>query len=467
MKNRYFWGKAGGILLLLLLLGACGGKEVSWYGPVADLGKFPQNLEAYIQEDESDKPLLNAAEQTKEAERYKRLFFKPWRQDKSTFPPKEAAWAPKHYKGKKSWTADGERLGKEVWDKITANADIQKFPSLACKGILLENAPLRALPTYTPYYRNPSMPGQGYPFDHLAFVGLWTGTPVFVSHISQDREWLFCETALLSGWVPARSVAPVSDEFAARWQALPLTALIKDKVPPCSEEEEGEINSRDLRVGTLLPRLGEMVLLPELAEETEDAQAIWAAYAADAQNGGRPARLAKWRALSLPEGTAASFPLPFTAGNMAAVGNEMLGESYGWGGIDYLRDCSSLMHDLFAVFGIWLPRNSSQQLKEGKVHNISGVAVQGRNKRLNSLGVPFRTLVGMPGHVMLYIGEHQGRAMVYHDIWGARTLLEDGQQGRLIIGQVAITSLEPGIEHEEVRRAGTLLKRIKSFNIIP
>ena len=90
-----------------------------------------------------------------------------------------------------------------------------------------------------------------------------------------------------------------------------------------------------------------------------------------------------------------------------------------------------------------------------------------KEKRLKDSGKPFRTLVGMPGHVMLYIGQYNDRAVVYHDVWGTRTDLGKDGQGRLIIGKVSVTSLEPGEEHQEVRRAGTLLKRVQTFTVIP
>ncbi len=443
--TKFRLSSLSGVLLLLLLLSGCGGKKVAWHGPVADLNNYPQNLQAYIQPDQADKPLIDDAEQIAATQRYKRLFFKPWSQEKSIFPLKEAAWAPKHYAGKSSWTSEGKKVGSEVWQSAADNANIKKFPSLGWKGILIENASLRALPTSTPYYRNPNNPGEGYPFDYMAFSVLWIGTPVFVSHISLDGQWLFCETALLSGWVPTKAVRSVSSEFINLWLSLPLAALAKDRIPlDYVLGGTGGSNTRDLRIGTILPQQGGSVLVPVAQGNA-----------------------AGWRAIALPPNTIVDFPMPFTAGNVALVGNEMMGEHYGWGGIDYLRDCSAMLRDLFTTFGIWLPRNSSQQLKVGEVSNISGMLPPAKEKRLKDSGKPFRTLVGMPGHVMLYIGQYNDRAVVYHDVWGTRTDLGKDGQGRLIIGKVSVTSLEPGEEHQEVRRAGTLLKRVQTFTVIP
>jgi hypothetical protein len=50
----------------------------------------------------------------------------------------------------------------------------------------------------------------------------------------------------------------------------------------------------------------------------------------------------------------------------------------------------------------------------------------------------------MPGHIMLYVGEFSGRPVVYHNIWGLRTLEDDGGEGRLVLGRAVITSLRAG-----------------------
>ena len=36
-------------------------------------------------------------------------------------------------------------------------------------------------------------------------------------------------------------------------------------------------------------------------------------------------------------------------------------------------------------------------------------------------GMPFLTLIWMKGHIMLYIGNEHGRALVFHEFWGIKT----------------------------------------------
>ena len=59
--------------------------------------------------------------------------------------------------------------------------------------------------------------------------------------------------------------------------------------------------------------------------------------------------------------------LKFTKENLNMIVREVSKTNYGWGGLYGQRDCSSMLRDLYAPFGIWLPRNSSRQAKIGKV----------------------------------------------------------------------------------------------------
>lgn len=68
---------------------------------------------------------------------------------------------------------------------------------------------------------------------------------------------------------------------------------------------------------------------------------------------------------------------------------------------------------------------------------------------------------------MLYIGQKDGRALIFHNIWGVRTTDLKGREGRKIIGQAVITTLEPGKELSNIDSStGSLLDNIAAMNII-
>ncbi len=93
-----------------------------------------------------------------------------------------------------------------------------------------------------------------------------------------------------------------------------------------------------------------------------------------------------------------------TAANVARVAMELSGEPYGWGGILMNRDFGDDPGDLFAPFGVWLPRNSFEQAEQGAL-SIWAICRKPKRKHPDSGGgVPFATLLWLRGHIMLYIG---------------------------------------------------------------
>jgi hypothetical protein len=161
-------------------------------------------------------------------------------------------------------------------------------------------------------------------------------------------------------------------------------------------------------------------------------------------------------------------PLRLTSLHAVKIANEMIGEPYGWGGLYGNRDCSSMTRDFFAVFGIWLPRHSEDQVKEaGRYINLSGIPPEQKEKIILEKGIPYLTLLWRKGHVMLYIGAKNGQALIFHNIWGIRTKDLRGQEGRKIIGQAVITTLRPGRELRSFDdQSGDLLTHIAGMSIL-
>jgi hypothetical protein len=127
-----------------------------------------------------------------------------------------------------------------------------------------------------------------------------------------------------------------------------------------------------------------------------------------------------------------------------------------------------MTRDFFAVFGIWLPRHSEDQVKEvGTYINLQGLPSEEKEKIILARGVPYLSLLWRKGHVMLYIGAKDGRALIFHNIWGIRTKDLAGREGRKIIGQAVITTLQPGQELRDIDSAsGSLLDNISAMNIL-
>jgi len=143
-------------------------------------------------------------------------------------------------------------------------------------------------------------------------------------------------------------------------------------------------------------------------------------------------------------------PLSLSATNMAAIANELLNQPYGWGGLDAKRDCSSTLMDLFAPFGLWLPRNSGHQATmTGALIDLKGLTPEEKKKVILEQGIPYFTLLWLKGHIMLYIGSQEGNPIVFHNFWSVKE-----NHKKIIVGRAAITTLNPnGDGKEEILRA--------------
>ena len=161
-------------------------------------------------------------------------------------------------------------------------------------------------------------------------------------------------------------------------------------------------------------------------------------------------------------------PLPLTAEAVARIGNEMMGQPYAWGGLDGKRDCSALTRDLMAPFGIFLPRNSSAQGRAGRPIPLAGMSNEEKEAAILREAPPFRSLIWLRGHIGLYIGSYQGKAMLFHSMWGLRTKdASGGCDNRAVVGKTVVTTLRPGSERPDLCTPGSFLDRIEKVAVLP
>lgn len=158
--------------------------------------------------------------------------------------------------------------------------------------------------------------------------------------------------------------------------------------------------------------------------------------------------------------SASRFPLKFSDENVRALASSLLGQSYGWGGFGGKRDCSLFLQDFLGSFGVWLPRNSKAQGQIGKVVSLANLSAEEKLHVIKTQAVPYRTLFHMNGHIMLYAGLRGGEPLAVHDVWGIRTK----DNGRAMIGGVAITTLKIGSDVADIDPKRLLVSRINSMN---
>lgn len=461
--------RLGAVCLCLILLPACVKQPVKqpYLAATAadaqkckDLVRFPQNLGVYADLAGRDKVLVTPEEQARHNAKADKWFFSPWHLKKTAFTRETAMSA---YNSLKTDGAFGENLrpfSVDYWEALKANCNAAAFPSRLEYGITVRNTAMRGMPTHRPFFRNPDGAGEGFPFDYFQTTAVWVGTPVLISHVSADGAWVLVENRLAAGWVPVEDIAVADDEFRELWQSRPLAAVIKDETllqGGRADVATGMPRGVAAHIGTVLP----------LAEYQEDKDAGLRVLFPIRSETGR----ALWQIARLGGDRAVEKPMPLTIGNVAMVGNEMMGQPYGWGGMFENRDCSAMTRDLFQVFGVWLPRNSTSQGKWGTPVELEGLKPSEKEARIVAEATPFLSLVWLKGHIGLYVGAYEGVPVMFHNMWGLRTtdsgLPKGEQDGRAVIGKAVVTSLRPGAELPTISSSASLLDRIGRVSILP
>nr|WP_287411429.1 NlpC/P60 family N-terminal domain-containing protein [Pseudodesulfovibrio sp.] len=430
------------LVLTLLLFAGCAAQDPN--APVLDLIELEQNAGAYHGLPVNS-PLISAEAQQQAFDDFLKKHFGPWEQIEPKHPADEAFWGLAVY-GHKKLYGENTLLRDPRWIlNMTEASRIEAYPSMGRRAIAVTNTNMRVLPTNQPVFYNFKRAGEGFPFDYMQNSLILAGTPLYAAHVSADGAWILVESRFAFGWVPAREIAWVDDTFATAYQTGTYKTLTADSAPVTDKDGN---HCFIAHIGTLIPVIPATQGQPEsfiIPIRDRHGNAI-AAHA------------------TLPQKTTETAPIPATPANFTKLANAMLGLQYGWGGLYENRDCSATTMDLMAAFGIFLPRNSSQQIKFGKLTLLENLDSDEKKELIVERAVPFMTLVRKPGHIMLYIGSRDDEPIVLHSVWGVKTKVGDGY-GRKIIGTTAITTLEPGLELDNL--ATTLLDSVSRISTLP
>ncbi len=404
-------------------------KKYSQEHALADLEKYPQDLLFYAK-NLSDAPLISAEKSLKYQENFASHYYKAWQNISARSKIEDVQYI---FERKAFAYAENLKLWDEKkWQKIHENANLYTFPNLVKKAITLCQTPLRAAPTLQPLFLEPLSLSNAYPFDMFQYSSLPPALPLLIVHVSADKAWYFVENAFMSGWVQSKDIAFVDEEFVKKWKTYTLVSIVKEK----SVLEINQSFHAFASIGTLLPTNNEKIFVPVRAMNGQ----------------------AELYAVETKKENYKNFPLEFTAQQVAELGQEIMGQNYGWGGFGENRDCSLMLQDIFINFAIYLPRNSALQAKIGQVNFFSDN--KKKEEEIFEKAKPFASFVFKKGHIMLYVGKYEDQVMLFHNAWG----LVAKNNERILIGKTVVTSLEAGIENARIEKNKILLNTIESFN---
>jgi cell wall-associated NlpC family hydrolase len=326
----------------------------------------------------------------------------------------------------------GQRIPKSWFKYQISNSNFKAYQTLNKAAITIRHTDIKLYPHKRGIYFNPKRTGEGFPFDYNQNSSLNINTPLFVSHYSKDKKWVYAKSSYAFGWLPIQDIAFVSYTFKKRFENKNYAITIKDNL------KLKRANFKSIvKMGTIFPI---------------DSSGKYLIAKRDHRG---YAKLEKVRAIK--RFIIAKKPISFTPSNVAFISKQLINEPYGWGGKLEGRDCSSLTRDFFAPFGIYLRRNSSEQSKDSwNVRSLRKFSPYSKKKRILKYAKPFRSLLYVKGHIVLYIGQKNGEPVIMHNYWGIRK----NNRTKHITGRSIISTTSPGKEMKSIRKRSLLINTL-------
>ncbi len=375
---------------------------------------------------------MSREEQLYYDKQYNEKYFEPWDIMSMELTEGEKTWQFK-YAREKTFNRDGSKISKNWYKYAIKNSNFNNYETIAKPAITLKHTNLKLYPSLKEIFYNPKRTGEGFPFDYNQNSAVYINTPLFVSHYSLDKKWVYVKTSFASGWIKASDMALVDQTFQNQFKNNKYAITVKDNLKLI---DDGAYLSL-VKMGTIFPV---DPITKEYIIAKKDAQGY--AYISNVEVNDIDIIAYK--------------PIKFNAKNVAYISKQLVGEPYGWGGKLETRDCSALTRDFFAPFGIYLRRNSRQQAQDGEAISIRGLDAQTKKETILANAKPCRSLLFVAGHIMLYLGEQQGEPIILHNYWGVR--LNDGS--KRVMGRGIITTTQPGIERADVRKRSMLINTL-------
>jgi len=392
--------------------------------PQKDISEFADQSEYMTREEQLDYDA-----------KFNEKFFKPWHIYSMDLSEGEKTWQFMYAK-RKMYRRDGTKIPKSWFKKQIKNSNFKAYGTVNKPAVIIRHTDIKLYPTDREFYYNINKTGEGFPFDYNQNSSIYPNTPIFISHYSKDKNWVYIKAPFAFGWVKVDDIALVNDEFKEKFETPRNAVATTDNLRLIHDGEDISI----IKLGTIFPM------------NTEKNEFF---VALKGDNGYAYMDKVKPQDVNL----VVKKPIKFNKFNISFIGKQLLGEPYGWGGKLKTRDCSTLTRDFFAPFGIYLPRNSKQQANSGNFLSLEGLSKEEKEKAILEYGKPCRTLLVLPGHVTIYLGQKNGEPIIMHNYWGVR--LKDNT--KRILGRSVVTTTKIGKELPDVKEKSMLINTFKGL----
>ncbi len=338
---------------------------------------------------------------------------------------------------------DGKKPSAAYWSGARQAMNLDAIPLEIPRqyGLIVRYADQRFLPLEEGLYAR----AYDVDFDELQNSALDIGTPVVILHRSLDGQWLWVESSSSAGWVKAKNATAVREDQIKLFWSTPFVVVTAPKADIYLNREMTDFYGSVL-MGTRLPLMradGDCLQVTIPRREADGGATLVPGYVVTAD-------------------IHAGY-LPYTPRHVLTQAFKMLHQPYGWGGMYGGQDCSKFLQEVFATVGIELPRDSKNQIQTGEAL-VRGAAVTPGADKLRVLAdsaIGGITLLGMKGHIMLYLGALEGRAYAIHSAWAYRAPGPIGDKIH-VLNRVVVSDLSLG----EGSKRGSLLDRLDAARIV-
>ena len=307
--------------------------------------------------------------------------------------------------------AMGHIYNAAVANSIDPDVD-EENPEMPVKyAICTTRTCMQGFPTDHPLWDDPTDPD----FDYLYHTMIRVGEPMVLKGRSADGNYYLALATGISGWIPAKDIAICQDrdEWLDYWYTDDVLVVWDDKIYTEDSNSTPETANRKLPMGTRLPLAAEEDINGRIGNRTaHNNHVVWMPVRnEDGAFSKKLALIGENRKVS--EGY-----LPLTTENIMKVALCQLGDAYGWGGMLGSEDCSGYMRDVYACFGLDLPRSADRNNGVCKSWSLKGMSDQRKTAFIRQL--PPGTILTFSGHEMMYLGEDNGKLYVISSISNIR-----------------------------------------------
>ncbi len=225
-------------------------------------------------------------------------------------------------------------------------------------------------------------------FDRNQLTELNIGLPVYIIHISKDKNWYFIKTYNYYCWINKKYICKVNNQLFYKYLHPNNFIITTNRL---------YLNSNIfLEMGVKLPLYKRLKYTTKIYLPTKYKNTI------------------KEKIIEINNNFICINYLKYTNKNIYIQAIKYLNVNYGWGGINNGVDCSSLIVNVYKVFGLYLPRDTSkqQEIVGTNIINTTNLNFIEKYKLLTSINRP--ALIYLRGHVMLFLKYTNKRIYVIH-----------------------------------------------------